>query len=81
MVKLEKRRHILTSVGIQSVEWGGEELGGVRDRETDLQVGRQSHVNLLPVRGDSVQQQRVVQRAVPHGLEAIEGPRREGEIF
>lgn len=42
--------------------------------KTDLQVRRQSHVNLLPVRSDSVEQEGVVQRAIPHRLEAVEGP-------
>lgn len=53
---------------------------------TDLKICRQSHVNLLPVRSDSVQQQGVVQRAVPHSLKAVESPERAtetgyGEIF
>lgn len=39
-----------------------------------LEIGGEGHVDLLPVRSDSVQQQRVVHGAVPGGLEAIEGP-------
>lgn len=39
-----------------------------------LQVGREGHVDLLPVRRDSVQEQRVVHGAVPGCLEAVEGP-------
>lgn len=46
--------------------------------EADLQVGRQGHVDLLPVWSDAVEQERVVQRAVPHGLKAVEGSREEG---
>lgn len=53
---------------------------------TDLQICGQSHVNLLAIRGDSVQQQGVVQGAVPHSFEAVESPERvieefSGEIF
>lgn len=43
---------------------------------TDLKICRQSHVNLLPIRSDAVQQQGVVQWAVPHSLEAVESPER-----
>lgn len=48
---------------------------------TDLKICRQSHVNLLPIRSDSVQQQGVVQRAVPHSLEAVESPERVIQNF
>lgn len=48
---------------------------------TDLEICGQSHVNLLAIRSDSVQQQRVVQGAVPHSLEAVESPERVIEEF
>lgn len=46
---------------------------------TDLQVRRQGHVDLLSIRSDSVEQEGVVQRAVPHSLKTIEGPERKEE--
>lgn len=45
---------------------------------THLHVGREGHVDLLPVRGDAVKQQRVVHGAVPGRLEAVEGPAARG---
>ena len=41
---------------------------------TNLQVGGQGHVDLLSVRGDPVEEQRVVQRAVPYRLKPVERP-------
>lgn len=40
----------------------------------DLQICRQGHVDLLSIRSDSVEQEGVVQGAVPHCLEAVESP-------
>lgn len=41
---------------------------------TDLQIRRQGHVDLLSIWSDSIEQEGVVQRAVPHRLKAIESP-------
>lgn len=41
---------------------------------TDLQICRQSHVDLLSIRSDSVEEEGVMQGAVPHCLEAVESP-------
>lgn len=44
---------------------------------TDLQIRRQGHVDLLSIRSHSVQEEGVVQGAVPHCLEAVESPKVE----
>lgn len=41
---------------------------------TDLQICRQGHVDLLSIWSDSVEQEGVVQGAVPHCLETVESP-------
>lgn len=41
---------------------------------TDLQISRQGHVDLLSIWSDAVEQEGVVQRAVPHCLKAVESP-------
>lgn len=42
-----------------------------------LNVGRECHVDFLPVRGDSIQQEGVMHGTVPGCLKLVEGPRRK----
>lgn len=44
---------------------------------TNLQVGRQSHVDFFSIGSDSVQHGRVVQRAIPGSLELEKYPEEE----
>lgn len=73
VVQLRERRH-KGSTHQDDFDFSGKAEARGAAGKTDLQVCRQSHVNLLPVRSDSVEQEGVVQRAVPHRLKAVEGP-------
>lgn len=42
--------------------------------EVYLQIGRKSHVDLLPAWSDTVEKQGVVHGAIPGGLDAVKGP-------
>ena len=42
-----------------------------------LNVGREGHVDFLAVRGDAVEQERVMHGAVPGCFELVEGPGRK----